>query len=316
MSAHATLVPQTKKFPLTLKKIGFIIKREDPEAEKLAQELTEFLIHKGLSVVFASESETLAQRCKVSLKKQASSKISYVAKEKLPEKVDLIVVLGGDGTLLSIARLMEKRSVPVLGINMGHLGFLTAAQATDALPLLQKIIEEKSVFVSERVLLNVSLIRKKKTIFNGLVVNDAVLSKGAISRIIGIEISINKHGSYKVSGDGIIVSTPTGSTAYSLSAGGSLITPTLKAIGLTPICPHSLTQRPLVITDDATIQIRLIHRPGHVFLTLDGQDAIDIQEDDIVIIERFKKHPLRLVFSQNYNYFDVLRDKLHFGQCT
>jgi NAD+ kinase len=240
-------------------------------------------------------------------------RIHVVAKPKMVDHVDLIVVLGGDGTYLSIARLMRDRSVPVLGINMGQLGFLTEIRHGEAFDTVSQLLKGKPVRISERALLEVTLQRKNKIVFQGPVVNDAVVSKGAIARIIGMQVVLNGQVMNTVRADGIIVSTPTGSTAYSLAAGGPILEPSLRALVLSPICPHSLSQRPLVVRDDTEIQIRLVDRPGHVLLTLDGQDAVDMKEDDVVTVRRFMKHSLKLISSPTRDYFTLLREKLNFG---
>jgi NAD+ kinase len=214
---------------------------------------------------------------------------------------------------LSIARLMRERSVPVLGVNMGQLGFLTEIKRSEVRNLLVEIIRGTPALISERALLEVTLTRNKKVVFQGPVVNDAVISKGAIARIIDLDVAINGTWAHSVRADGIIVSTPTGSTAYSLAAGGPIIEPQLSALVLAAICPHSLTQRPLVIPDSLEVQIVLKRRPGHVLLTLDGQDAVDMKEGDIVTIRRFKKHSLKLISSPTRDYFHLLREKLKFG---
>jgi NAD+ kinase len=293
--------------------IGFVIKRHQPEAASFAVDLAKFVLSRNSKVVFADEAQTLAQSLIDSLPPRQRSRVSIIPKEKMPLLTDLIVVTGGDGTFLSIARLMRSRSVPVMGINMGQLGFLTEIKKTEALESLAQIMDGVPPVINERALLEVTLKRKNKIIFQGPVVNDAVISKGAIARIIGLQIAVNSKWVHNVRADGIIVSTPTGSTAYSLAAGGPIIEPSLPAVVLTPICPHSLTQRPLVIPDHAEIQLCLNHRPGHVLLTLDGQDAVDMSEDDVVIVRRFKKHSLKLISSPTRDYFSLLREKLKFG---
>lgn len=291
--------------PLKVSKIGFVIKHQKPEATALALELARFSLERGYQVFFAEESAPAARK----LKPQAK----IVSKPHLVDVTDLIVVLGGDGTYLSIARLMHERSVPVMGVNMGQLGFLTEIKREEALTTLADIMAGKPPIISKRALLEVTLERKRKTIFHGPVVNDAVVSKGAIARIIGMEISVNGKWVHNVRADGLIVSTPTGSTAYSLAAGGPIIEPSLAALVMTPISPHSLTQRPLVIPDNSKVQIRLDHRPGHVLLTLDGQDVVDMKEGDVVTVRRFKKHSLQLISSPTRDYFALLREKLKFG---
>jgi NAD+ kinase len=295
------------------RKIGFVIKHNNLEAAELAVELATFILSKNRQVLFASESDTVASTFKKSLSKETASQVKIVEKSKLVDLADLIVVLGGDGTFLSIARLMKTRSVPVMGINMGQLGFLTEIKRSEAKQAIANVLNGKKLLINERALLEVTVIREGKTVFQGPVVNDAVISKGAIARIIGIQVAVNGRWAHNVRADGIIVSTPTGSTAYSLAAGGPIIEPSLKAVVLTPICAHSLTQRPLVIPDDSEIQLCLKHRPGHVLLTLDGQDAVDLKENDVVTVRRFKKHSLRMVSSPTRDFFSLLREKLKFG---
>ena len=302
--------PPRKLSALKIKKVGFVVKHNHHEAADLTLELAEFVMESKLPVVFADESSHLARMLK---KRNSKGKIIILPKPKLVDHCDLIVVLGGDGTFLSIARLMHGKSVPVMGVNMGQLGFLTEIKKTEALAQLGAILRGKAPLISERALLEVTLTRKNRVVFQGPVVNDAVISKGAIARIIGIQILINGKDVSHVRADGIIVSTPTGSTAYSLAAGGPVVEPSMPALVISAICPHSLTQRPLVVSDDSEIQMRLNHRPGHVLLTLDGQDAVDLKEGDIVTVRRFKKHSLKLISSPERDYFGLLREKLKFG---
>ncbi|OFY99643.1 MAG: hypothetical protein A2070_07770 [Bdellovibrionales bacterium GWC1_52_8] len=272
-------------------------------------DLAQFILSRGYRVLLADESLSAV----AALKQSFGSKIKVVAKGRLPELVDLVIVLGGDGTFLSIARLMHSHSIPIFGINMGQLGFLTEIKKAEAIGLLGDLMSGSPAKISYRSLLEVTLKRKNKTIFSGPVVNDTVISKGAIARIIGLSVLVNGHWVHDVRADGIIVATPTGSTAYSLAAGGPIIEPSLNAIVMSPICPHSLTQRPLVISGDSEIQILLKDRPGHVLLTLDGQDAIDMKEDDVVTVRRFRKHQLQLISSPSRDFYSILREKLNFG---
>ena len=300
-----------------LKTIGFVIKHKQPEAAELAKELSRIVLSEGLKICFADESESTVKEFLSALKEQGhkdwSKKVSVVDKHDLADHSDFIIVLGGDGTFISIARLMKNRNVPVMGVNMGQLGFLTEIKRGEALETLRRILDGKAMEVQSRALLEVTLTRGGKTIFQGPVVNDAVISKGAIARIIGLQVAVNGKWAHDVRADGIIVSTPTGSTAYSLAAGGPILEPSLPAVVLTAISPHSLTQRPLVIPDTSVIQICLSHRPGHVLLTLDGQDVVDMKEADIVTVRRFKKHSLKLISSPTRDYFSLLREKLKFG---
>jgi NAD+ kinase len=298
-----------------LKAIGFVVKRNNEEASALALELAQFILGAGLRVVFATEARGLVKQLEKMAHDKARPKgrICIVDKPEMVDLADFIIVLGGDGTYLSIARLMRDKSIPVMGINMGQLGFLTEIKRGEALDAVAHVISGEPVYFSERALLEVTLRRKNKIIFQGPVVNDAVVSKGAIARVIGMQVTINQQLVTSFRADGIIVSTPTGSTAYSLAAGGPIVEPSVPCLVLAPICPHSLTQRPLVVPDDQTIEITLQHRPGHVLLTLDGQDAVDMKEEDVVTVRRFKRHSLKLISSPTRDYFSLLREKLKFG---
>ncbi len=312
----------TAKIPQS---IGFVVKHHQPEADALGIELARFALAAGCRVVFADESTALAKKLKAlphtphlpgatpKKKKPAPQQIHIVSKDKLVANTDLIVVLGGDGTLLGAARLMHSRSIPILGINMGQLGFLTEIKRSEALETLAHLLQGRKPIINKRAMFDVTLLREGKIVCNGPVINDAVISKGAIARIIGLQIGVNGKWVHDVRADGLIIATPTGSTAYSLAAGGPIIEPSLDAMVLTPICPHSLTQRPVVIPDSSEIQVCLKVRPGHVLLTLDGQDAVDMKVDDIVIIRRFQKHSLQLIGSPSRDYFSLLREKLKFG---
>ncbi len=300
---------------IKLKRAGFIIKHRNPEAAALALDIAQILLRNRIKVYFASESTETADELKKINKKFSGpkNKIQVIEKNKMVQNTDLIIVLGGDGTYLSIARLMRKRSVPVMGINMGQLGFLTEIKQSEAFDTVNDVIQGKPIYYSERALLEVTLQRNGKTVFQGPVVNDAVIAKGAIARIIGIQIAMNGKIVNTLRADGLIVSTPTGSTAYSLSAGGPIVEPSLGALILTPICPHSLTQRPLVVPDHSELKIRLSDRPGNVYLTLDGQDAVSFEAEDIMTVRRYKKHSLKLIASPTRDYFGLLQEKLLFG---
>ncbi len=302
---------------MTFKKVGFVVKHHHAEASALALELAALVLEApNRSVYFADESKALASKART-LKGTASKRLQFIPKPKLMDVCDLVVVLGGDGTFLSVARLLKSRSVPILGINMGTLGFLTEIKKSEAFTTLGAILAGvgagRSPVISKRSLLEVTVHRGKKVVFQGPVVNDAVISKGAIARIIGVGVRINGKEVSEIRADGVIVGTPTGSTAYSLAAGGPILEPSLPALVITAICPHSLTQRPLVVADDSTIEMCLKHRPGHVFLTLDGQDAIDLREGDVVTVRKFRKHFLQLICSPDRDYFSLLREKLRFG---
>lgn len=305
----------TKKRKWDIQKIGFIVKHHQPEAAALAVDLAQIVLEKEIGVIFASESAEIARDLVWELKQRGrrTDLVQTVSKIDVTKRSDVIVVLGGDGTYLSIARLMRERSVPVIGVNMGQLGFLTEFKRGEAVEAIHQILRGDMPPIQERSMLEVTLVRKNKVVFQGPVVNDAVISKGAIARIIGVQISRGERLVNSIRADGLIICTPTGSTAYSLAAGGPIIEPSLRALMITPICPHSLTQRPLVVPDDKEIQLKLMDRPGHVILTLDGQDVIEVEEQDVITVKRYEKHSLQLVTSPSRDYFGLLREKLKFG---
>jgi NAD+ kinase len=289
-----------------IKHIGFVLKIGHSEAKDLAINLSEYLLKRGYTVHFSKESSSVAK----SIKKY---KVFVHSKTDLPAHVDLIVVLGGDGTFIGTSRLMVRKSVPVMGVNLGTLGFLTETKKEEALKALKRILEDQEMVIYERALLNVEVIRKGRQVYQGIVVNDAVISKGAIARIIGLNVSINGKYANTMRADGLIVSTPTGSTAYSLAAGGPIIEPSVEALIITPICPHSLTQRPVVVRDDSIIQIKLDDKPTNVLLTLDGQDMFPLSKADEVRIQRIKGRHLKLVGSLDRDYFGLIREKFKLG---
>ncbi|MEJ7711428.1 MAG: NAD(+)/NADH kinase [Pyrinomonadaceae bacterium] len=237
--------------------------------------------------------------------------IEIVERERMAESVDLILVLGGDGTMIATARMLGEREVPVLGINYGHLGYLAEFQVDEMLPALELILAGRFE-VDRRVMLEAELRRGNEIISRNRVLNDAVISKSALARIIEIEIRLDQQFVNAFRADGLIVSTPTGSTAYNLSAGGPIIYPSMNAVVITPICPHTLSQRPLVVPDSAEIEL-ILKTEEDVALTLDGQVGFSLRLNDRVVVMK-SRIAFQLVQPANRNYFDVLRDKLRWGK--
>jgi NAD+ kinase len=232
-----------------------------------------------------------------------------------PEVADasqLLLVLGGDGTLLAAARLAAARGIPILPINMGSLGFLTSFTLDELYPALEDTLSGR-ISVSERVMLHVELERGGKVIENQRVLNDAVVNKGALARMIELELSIDADFVCRYRADGLIVATPTGSTAYSLSAGGPIVHPGVESFIITPICAHMLSDRPLVVQDSSSIEMKLSENTESVFLTLDGQRGIPLQATDVVRISR-SKELLKLIQPPRKSYFEILRNKLKWGE--
>jgi NAD+ kinase len=225
--------------------------------------------------------------------------------------VDLIVVLGGDGTLLSVARVAQAQGIPLLGVNLGSLGFLTETTLDRLDPVLE-MVRDGRCEVSERIMLAVEVRHGERTHGPFVVCNDAVINKAALARMIEMEASVD--GAYLTTyrADGLIVATPTGSTAYSLSAGGPIVHPEVGVVVITPICPHTLTNRPLVVPDRATVAVE-IRNGQDIHLTLDGQTGIELAPGDLVLIRKAAALT-RLVQCPGQDYFSTLRQKLKWGE--
>lgn len=233
------------------------------------------------------------------------------SKVELGRRVDLLITFGGDGTLLSVARYAPK-GVPVLGVNMGTLGFLTEVRVEEFPDVLESVLDG-TFAAEERVTFEVAVQGTKREKRNYRVLNDATLNKSALARIVEMKVTVSGLFVSNFRADGLIVSTPTGSTAYNLSAGGPIVYPTMGAIILTPICPHMLSNRPIVLPDNLEVEIELLTRTQEIFLTLDGQEGLPLGEHDRVHVRKSDETVL-LVQSPNKNYFDVLRNKLKWGE--
>lgn len=232
--------------------------------------------------------------------------------DKMPRDVDLVIVLGGDGTLLSVARSMRSRQLPILGVNLGSLGFLTDVALKNLYPTLEAMLAGETT-VDTRMMLTAELVRKGAPISSEIVLNDVVITKGAIARIIELGVDVDEHFVAVMRADGVIVSTPTGSTAYSLAAGGPILLPTLDAMLLTPICPHTLTHRPVVFSDRARIELSLRGDPGEVYATFDGQASEPLRPGDVIRVKK-SRSSVKLVSLPQKNHFQVLRHKLRWAE--
>ena len=232
-------------------------------------------------------------------------------REELASAADLLIVLGGDGTLLAAARLMGKRHIPILPVNLGGLGFLTSVTLEDLYPVLELALSDKAR-CSERVMLESQVLRDGAVINGARALNDAVLNKAALARIVDLELRVEGEVVCNYRADGLIVSTPTGSTAYSLAAGGPIVYPIVSAFVITPICPHTLTNRPLVIPDSMRLEVGFSAQDSPIYLTLDGQVGIELAPGDRVALFAAAER-LRLVRPPKKTYFSVLRDKLKWG---
>ena len=235
-----------------------------------------------------------------------------LSRHQLAAQSDLLLVLGGDGTLLAAAREAAPRGIPILPVNLGSLGFLTSFTLEELYPALEETLAGKAE-TSERVMLTASLLRKGKTIESKNVLNEVVVNKGALARMIEVELFVDEEFVCRYRADGLIVATPTGSTAYSLSAGGPIVHPDVESLIVTPICPHTLTDRPVVIADGCKIEMRLRGDAESVYLTLDGQKGILMQSEDRVAIARAKER-LKLIQPHRKSYYEILRSKLKWGE--
>jgi NAD+ kinase len=233
-------------------------------------------------------------------------------RQEVADSSELLLVLGGDGTLLAAAHLAAPRGIPILPINMGSLGFLTSFTLDELYPALEDGLAGR-FSISQRVMLHVELERAGKVIESQRVLNEAVINKGALARMIELELAIDADFVCRYRADGLIVASPTGSTAYSLSAGGPIVHPAVESFVITPICPHTLSDRPLVVRDSSSIVIKLSGDTESVFLTLDGQRGIPLQATDGVRISRAKEL-LKLVQPPKKSYFEILRSKLKWGE--
>ncbi|MGB9179075.1 MAG: NAD(+)/NADH kinase [Pyrinomonadaceae bacterium] len=287
-------------------RVGVVVKPHQPDALKTVCRLVEWLHERGIMLVGTPDLE------RERIEHETGCAIESVEAEHLAESVDLIAVLGGDGTMIATARLIGETEVPVLGINYGGLGYLAEFRIEEMFPALESILAG-NYRLDERVMLAAELFRGEEKVESGQVLNDVVINKSALARIIEIEASLNRQFVNSFRADGLIVSTPTGSTAYNLSAGGPVIYPSMNAIVITPICPFTLSNRPIVVPDDAVIELCLKTPDEDVALTLDGQVGVSLKFKDRVVIRKSKKK-FKIVQPTNRNYFEVLRDKLRWGR--
>jgi NAD+ kinase len=233
-------------------------------------------------------------------------------RDALAEKIDLLIVLGGDGTLLSAARALGSHKVPILAVNLGGLGFLTSVTLGEVYPLLEHVLSG-TYKTSERMMLDAEILREGKPPQRQCALNDAVANKAAMARMLDFDVHVNRNHVGRYRADGIIVATPTGSTAYSLAAGGPIIDPDLNAFVITPICPHMLTNRPLVVPDTARIDLDFGPAEEPVYITLDGQIGFQLGHSDRLTISKSTNRVL-LVRPPSKTYYEVLRNKLKWGE--
>ena len=285
----------------TFKTIGIISRPRRSNIAEVVPPLLQWLEKRGLQAVYDIEAATVL-------------KGSYVGKTRhqVAQESDLLLVLGGDGTILAAAREAAHHDIPILPINMGSLGFLTSFTVEELYPALESALAGTAK-IEERVLLLVERTHNGELLTQQRVLNDAVVHKGTLARMIEVELHINGAFVCRYRADGLIVASPTGSTAYSLSAGGPIVQPGVPSILITPICPHTLSDRPVVIQDNSKIDLILSQSSDSVFLTLDGQTGVPLQTGDHVRITRSEER-LKLIQPPGKTYFEILRNKLKWGE--
>jgi NAD+ kinase len=291
--------------PSSIKRIGVVAKPHRADVLQTLCRLTEWLNDHDIKLVGGPAIE------RERIEHQTGCAIESVADDELAKAVDLMLVLGGDGTMIATARMIGDAEVPVIGVNYGGLGYLAEFPLTEMFSALTAILAG-DYRVQQRVMLSVELRRGETLVTENRVLNDVVVNKSALARIIEIEAYLNDQFVNSFRADGLIVATPTGSTAYNLSAGGPLIFPSMNAVVITPICPFTLSNRPFVVPDTSLIEVRLMTDNEEVALTLDGQVGFPLKAGDRILIRK-SETTFNLVQPANRNYFDVLRDKLKWG---
>jgi NAD+ kinase len=284
-----------------LARVAIVVKPHITRVASIIRELVEWLRHHRIKPLVEDR-----------FTGRLSGKVEYFPARKPPRNVDLVVVIGGDGTFLSVARSMGARQVPILGVNAGSLGFLTDTSLSDLYKALESVLAGDYT-VQTRMMLDSELARNGAIRAKHTVLNDVVITKGAIARMIEVGVEINKQLVAVIRADGIIVSTPTGSTAYSLAAGGPVLYPGIGSMILTPICPHTLTYRPVVVSDRSEVELTLRSSSGEVFVTFDGQVSVPMLRGDTVRARKSRSR-LKVIHLPGHNYFRVLRHKLRWAE--
>ncbi len=286
---------------MQIKKIGITSKPKKTEIREIVPALVEWLRQRDIEVYLDKETGATLERPDPCL-----------TRKEVTTRVDLVVVLGGDGTLLATARALNRKPVPILAVNLGGLGFLTVITREELYPTLEKVLAG-DFQTDRRVQIEAEIVRGDEVISSFLALNDMVLNKGAIARVLDFDVWVDGQFISTYKSDGLIVSTPTGSTAYSLAAGGPVIAPLVQAFIVTPICAHTLTNRPIVLPDSATIEVAVKSQRESVYVTVDGQVGIAVRSEDTVRIRRASSC-VELIRSPQTNYFEILRQKLKWGE--
>ncbi|MDY6821499.1 MAG: NAD(+)/NADH kinase [Deferribacterota bacterium] len=283
-----------------MKTVAIIAKPHAENVVNLLEEIVKLLDESNIEVLYDKRAASILNLS------------NHSSEEDIREGSDLVIVLGGDGTLISAVRIVGDKEVPIMGINMGRLGFLTEIRAGEAVNMLKNVI--KGDYCAEnRMKLHCDLFENKQSKFATDVLNDIVINKGALARMIDVELFIDDHFVNSLRADGVIFSTPTGSTAYNLAAGGPIIYPTLNSIIITPICPHSLTHRPIVVSRRSKIVVVMKNSNEQIYLTCDGQIGQKLKNNDIKLNITQSSHNVKLITPKNRSYYSLLREKLGWG---
>jgi NAD+ kinase len=292
---------------MTVRRVGLVAKHNLAAASEHLAQLGAWLGARGVEVIYSMETAALAGA--------AAHGARVATREALPSEVDLVVVLGGDGTLIAMAARIAQagRDVPILGVNFGSLGFLTEIRIDELTPALERVLSGSATF-DERAMLAATAHRTTGEVDTRVVLNDVVFAKSALSRMIELSVWVNGGFVTRVKADGLIIASATGSTAYNLAAGGPIVHPTVDALVVTPIAPHTLTNRPVVIPGSAEVEVRMEAdgATGDVFVTYDGQSGYPVARGDVVRVRKSDRM-LRLVTPAR-SYFEVLREKLKWGE--
>ncbi len=282
-----------------IQKIGLVVKRQETRARAVVDQLFDWTAERGIEILVDSR-DAAAPRPGATL-----------PPERLVEQADMLVVLGGDGTMLGAARLVAGRGTPVLGVNFGTLGYLTEFTDADLFPALEEIVRGDYA-TDPRVMIDCAIERRGRAVERAIALNDVVINTSALARILEIDCWIDGKFVTYYRADGLIVSTPTGSTAYNVSAGGPILMPSMGAFVLNPICPHTLSNRPLVVPDTVAIDLKLRPTGEEVTLTIDGQIGFKLAVNDHILLRK-SAATFNVVTPRDRNYFEVLRNKLRWG---
>lgn len=284
-----------------MRNIGLSLNIDKSQVQTIAKEIVSWLEKNGCNVYLSEKSAKFLQRCE-----------KVLAPEEFGKKIDCLIVLGGDGTLLNSAQKVIPYEVPIFGVNLGTLGFLTEIEVTDIEPALRKLVNGE-YDIEERMMLEAQIYRNNEKVNTFYGLNDIVIAKGALARLINIATYVDDEFVNSYPADGLIISSPTGSTAYSLSAGGPVVVPKVEVMVITPICPHTLYARPLVIAPESKVKVVLLSTSGEGSITIDGQHGFRLELGDEIVI---KKAPFytKLLRLNNRSFFKVMQGKLTEGE--